>query len=157
MARSSARPVIYLVGTSGWPNYGDELITAGWLRFYAEHAPDAEIWLDTQRPGQSAVLHSGIHPNLRCTDTLYHACWNASTDVPTQAAAFGARIVGEPGLIPREASGVEVLTHADLIHVLGGGFINSMWPQHYTLLGAVPQQQPERRCDGADRGGAYAS
>ncbi len=138
MARSSDRPVIYLIGTSGWPNYGDELITAGWLRFYAEHLPDAEVWLDSQRPGQSAVLHGRTHPNLRCTDTLYHACWNAPS-VPAEASAFGAQVVVEPGLIPREASGVDVLAHADLIHVLGGGFINSMWPQHYALLGAASE------------------
>ena len=32
MANGEQRPIIYLIGTSGSPNYGDELITAGWLR-----------------------------------------------------------------------------------------------------------------------------
>lgn len=137
MPRSARRPVVYLIGSSGTPNYGDEVITAGWLRYYAEHLPDAEVWLDTHRPGQAAVLHSGAHPHLRCVDTLYHACWNAPSDDPAEIIEFGARVVDEPGLIPREAVGLEVLARADLIHVLGGGFLNSIWPGNYALLGAA--------------------
>lgn len=139
MARSAPRRVVYLIGTSGHPNYGDEVITAGWLRYYAEHMPDAEVWLDSQRPGQSAVLFSGLHPSLRCVDTLYHACWNAPSERPDDVLAFGRRVVGEPGLIPREAAGIDVLLSADLIHVLGGGFLNSMWPRHYAVLGAAAE------------------
>ena len=47
-------------------------------------APDAEVWLDTPRPGQASVLLDGIHPGLRCVDTLFHACWNAPTDDPAE-------------------------------------------------------------------------
>ena len=67
-------PVIYLIGTAGHPNYGDELITASWLRELARTFPDAEVWLDSPRPGQASVLFDGIHPGLRCVDTLFHAC-----------------------------------------------------------------------------------
>lgn len=137
MAWSAQRPVVYLIATSGHPNYGDELITAGWLRWYAEHLPDAQVWLDSPRPGASAVLFDGLHPHLRCVDTLFHACWNAGTDDPSVSAAFGARVVDEPGLIPREALGLDVLRRAALVHVLGGGYVNSLWPQHYALLGAA--------------------
>jgi polysaccharide pyruvyl transferase WcaK-like protein len=130
-------PVVYLIGTAGHPHYGDEVITAGWLRYYAEHLPEAEVWLDTPRPGQTAVLHGGVHPRLRCVDTLYHACWNAPTEQPDDCVAFGATVVDEPGRIPREASGVAGALRADLVHVLGGGYINGVWPRHLTLLGAA--------------------
>lgn len=136
-SRTSKRPVIYLVGTSGHPNYGDELITATWLRHYARTWPDAQVWLDSPRPGQSAVLLDGLHPGLRCVDTLYHACWNAPTSSPTETIDFGSRVIHEPGLIAREATGVENLSQVDLIHIVGGGYINTFFPSHLALLGAA--------------------
>lgn len=135
---SPAEPlVIYLIGVAGHPNYGDELIAAGWLRHLARVAPTAEVWLDTPRPGQSAVLLGGIHPGLRCVDTLFHACWNAPRGGPQQTIDHGRRVVREPGLLPREVTGVEQLARADLAHVIGGGYLNHIWPNHLTLLGAV--------------------
>jgi polysaccharide pyruvyl transferase WcaK-like protein len=139
MARGGRRPVIYLIGTAGHPNYGDELIAASWLRFYAERFPDAEIWLDTPRPGQTSVLHAGTHERLRCVDTVFHACWNAPVDDPAATIEFGASVVREPGRLAREASGFRVLPRADLIHVLGGAYLNGFWPAHLAILGAVQE------------------
>ncbi len=136
-SQADKRPVIYLVGTAGNPNYGDELITAGWLRHYARHLPDAEVWLDSPRPGQAAVLLDGLHPGLRCVDTLFHACWNAPTDHPAHTLGFGAQVVTEPGILPREATSVENLGRVDLVHIVGGGYINSYWPHHLALIGAA--------------------
>ena len=136
-ARTSKPPVIYLIGTAGHPNYGDELITAAWLRYYARTAPEAIIWLDCPRPGQAAALLSGIHPGLRCVDSLYHACWNAPTAHPAETLDFGQRVVGDPGLIPREATGIDNLAGVDLVHIIGGGYINGIWPHHLALIGAV--------------------
>ncbi len=135
--QSNKPPVIYLIGTSGHPNYGDELITAAWLRHYARTWPDAEVWLDSPRPGQSAVLMDGLHRGLRCVDTLYHACWNAPVSTPAETIDFGAKVIDEPGLIAREATGVENLSRVDLVHIVGGGYINKFWPQHLALIGAA--------------------
>ena len=137
MNDGGAGQVIYLIGTAGHPNYGDELITAGWLRFLARVAPDAEVWLDTPRPGQTAVLMDGLHRGLRCVDTLFHASWNAPTGDPAEILAFGERVVSDPGLIPRETTGVENLSRVDLVHVLGGGYLSARWPHHLALLGAA--------------------
>jgi polysaccharide pyruvyl transferase WcaK-like protein len=135
--RSSGTPVIYLVGTSGHPNYGDELITAGWLRHYARALPDALVILDTQFPGHSASLFNGLHPRLRCVDTLYHACWNAPSGSLAETLDFGQQIVGNPGLVPREATAIEDLSEADVVHILGGGYLNAIWPSHLTLVGSA--------------------
>lgn len=137
MPQDSDRPLIYLIGTAGNPHYGDEVITATWLRYYADHFPDAEVWLDTPRPGQTAVLHGGSHPHLRCVDTLFHACWNAPTDLPEDALGFGAEVIQRPGMLAREATGFSSAKRADLVHILGGGYVNAVWPRHLTLLGAA--------------------
>ena len=135
--RNAKPPVIYLIGTAGHPNYGDELITASWLRFYAEAMPHAEIWLDTPRPGQTAVLLNGIHPNLRCVDSLYHAAWNAPSREPAEILDFGQRVIRDPGLIPREVSGIENLAGVDVVHIIGGGYLNGIWPHHLSLIAAA--------------------
>jgi polysaccharide pyruvyl transferase WcaK-like protein len=124
----------YLVASAGFPNYGDELITAGWLRYLAETAPDADVWLDTHSPGPASVLLSGLHPRLNFTDTLWRLCWEAPSEEPWQVASWVQRAVQDPGMAPRWHYGIELLAKADLVHVLGGGYINTMWPRHVGLL-----------------------
>jgi hypothetical protein len=134
---ASGQPVFYLIGTSGYPNFGDDFITGAWLRHLARTMPTAEVWVDSPRPGQSAVLHGDSHPNVRFVDTLYHAVQNAPSDAPQDVQRFGAEVVANPGLIAREASGVEFLQHVDVVHVMGGGYLASTWPRNLALLGAA--------------------
>ena len=135
--RSPRAPVIYLVGTGGHPNYGDELIALTWARLYRRRFPDADIWLDSPRPGQAAVLLARAGYPVNCTDTLYHACWRSPSEDPAEVARFGSRVVSEPGLLPRDVAGVHLLGSADLIHVIGGGYINAYWPRHLAIVGAA--------------------
>ena len=137
MPGTDNRPLIYLIGTAGNPHYGDEVITASWLRYYADRLPDAEIWLDTPRPGQTSVLHGDAHPHLRCVDTLFHACWNAPSEVPDECVAFGATVLDEPGRLRPRGVGLSAALRADVVHVLGGAYINAIWPRHLALLGAA--------------------
>lgn len=137
MRRPGDRPQVYLIGTAGHPHYGDEVITAAWLRYYADRLPEADVWLDTPRPGSTAVLHSDSHPRLRCVDTLFQACWSAPTGDPAGAVAFGSHVIDNPGLLPREASGLARARQADIVHIMGGAYINDYWPQHLALIGGA--------------------
>lgn len=138
---ASGSPVIYLIGTSGYPNFGDDFITSAWLRHLAQTMPGAEVWVDSPRPGQSAVLHSNSHPNVRFVDTLYHAVQNAPSESSDDVLRFGREVVGSPGLIAREASGVELLEQVDVVHVMGGGYLASTWPRNLALLGAAAEMK----------------
>jgi hypothetical protein len=44
------------------------------------------------------------------------------------------RAVHEPGLAPRWVAGIELLAGADVVHVMGGGYVNALWPRHLGLL-----------------------
>ncbi|OLT49018.1 hypothetical protein BJF85_10940 [Saccharomonospora sp. CUA-673] len=141
-AESASPRRIYLVGPTGLPNFGDELLAATWLRHLARVAPDAEVWLDCHTPGTAQVMLAGLHPNLRCTNTLWRLSTEAPTADPWQVAAWVRRVLHEPGLMPRCHPGVELLGHMDVIHVIGGGYINGLWPQHVGLLaGAVAARE----------------
>ncbi|WP_280490291.1 polysaccharide pyruvyl transferase family protein [Nocardia carnea] len=128
-----ARPLYYLAGPAGHPNYGDELITAGWLRYLAETAPEAAVWVDTHSPGPAQILLGDLHPRVRFTDTLWRLSWEAPSDDPWQVASWVRRAVADPGLAPRWDRGIALLRRADVIHLLGGGYINRIWPRHIGL------------------------
>ena len=128
---------IYLVASSGYPNYGDELIAASWLRHLAATEPDAEVWLDSPNPGGVELLLGHLHPHLRVTDTLFRLAWAAPSDDTDEVAEFAAEAVRRPGHgIPHRAAGIDLLRSVDVFHVLGGGYINALWPRHVAVLAA---------------------
>nr|WP_228046412.1 polysaccharide pyruvyl transferase family protein [Saccharopolyspora sp. HNM0983] len=125
-----------MVGTSGNPNYGDELITATWLKYLARVAPNSEVWVDCPNPGSSAVLLANLHPRVRFTDTFWRLCWEAPSDGPWEVASFVQHAINNPGMAPRWVAGIELAARADVVHVIGGGYVNGIWPRHIGLLAA---------------------
>lgn len=136
MTRTDSPTKLYLVATTGNPNYGDELIARTWLEHLARIAPDAEVWVDCPNPGPSEVLLGHLHPNVRFTDTFWRLCWEAPSDEPWDVASFVQHAIDNPGMAPRWLAGIELATTVDLVHVVGGGFINDIWPRHVGLLAA---------------------
>lgn len=131
-----AHPVIYLIGTSGHPNFGDEFITAAWLRYLGEKAPQAEVWLDCPQPGAASTLFQGMHPRLNVTNTLWRAVFESS-DLP--AEQIGPRV---HELVTRLGSpaydlGLLKLREAGSLHLIGGGYLNGVWPHHFALTDAM--------------------
>ncbi|HSO16064.1 MAG TPA: polysaccharide pyruvyl transferase family protein, partial [Arthrobacter sp.] len=78
--------IIYLVGTSGHPNFGDEFIAKAWLKYLAVARPDADVWLDSPQPGLAQVLFEGLHPRLRVTNTLWRLV-HENAELPADVAA----------------------------------------------------------------------
>ena len=131
---AAAPPRYYLVAPAGFPNYGDELIAAAWLRHLAQVAPGAEVWVDTHSPGPAAVLLSDLHLRVRFTDTLWRLSGEAPAEDPWRIAAWVQEVVHNPGMMARLHHGIELLAGADVVHVLGGGYVNKVWPHHIGLL-----------------------
>ncbi|MFE7630637.1 polysaccharide pyruvyl transferase family protein [Kocuria sp. NPDC057446] len=134
--RPPAADVLYLVGTSGHPNYGDEFIAASWLRFLARARPGAEVWLDCPNPGLASHLFDGLHPGLRTTDTLWRLAVETAGMDPAAADAHVDRVVTQLGS-PRYDLGLLGARRAGSVHFLGGGYLNSIWPHHARLLRAA--------------------
>lgn len=126
----SASPTIYLLASAGNPNYGDEFIVRSWLEFLRRAAPGALVWLDAPNPGLCAQLFSDSHPQLRCTDTLWQLAWQVSETVPStdwpRHVVHHLKHLGTPRL----DAGIERLRQVSVFHLLGGGYLNSRWPQN---------------------------
>jgi len=84
------------------------------------------------------LLLGGLHPRLRIVDTLWRLCWQANTEDPWQAATWVQHAIHDPGLAPRWVAGIELIARADVVHLIGGGYLAGLWPQHIGLMaGAV--------------------
>lgn len=130
-AGEQGRP-IYLVSMAGFPNYGDEVIAAAWLQFLARTRPDTEVWLDTRYPGSATALFARLHPRLRTTDAVFRTI---------EDSLHGSRrdvedIVQNLGT-PLYDLQVHALREAGTIHLLGGGFLNSVWPENALIVRTI--------------------
>ena len=130
---AEAPEVLYLVATSGHPNYGDEFITAAWLRFLARTRPEAEVWLDCPEPGAAIHLFDGLHPRLRITNTLWTLVHELKKLAPAEADSHGDRVIEHLGT-PRFDTGLLTVRRATTVHFLGGGYLHALWPHHLRLL-----------------------
>lgn len=137
--------IIYLVSPAGWPNYGDELIARGWLRHLARTRPRARVVLDCHSPGQAGLLLRDIHPRAVFVDTLWQLTQYASnrtrTDGPDPDTpwVWVADAATRFGPAPRLAEGVDVFRRASSVHLLGGGYVNAVWPHHVSLVAAIAE------------------
>jgi hypothetical protein len=132
---ASAAP-IYLIATAGHPNFGDEFITAAWLRFLARARPDVDVWLDSPNPGLTPLLFGGLHPRLQHTDTLWRLMAETKEMAPEDADAHIDRVVTHLGS-PRYDLGLINAREAGSIHLLGGGHMNALWQRQDRLLRAA--------------------
>ena len=137
--RRAARPSVhYLVSTAGHPNYGDELITRAWLDYLGQKRADDIVWLDCPHPGRASHLFADTHPNLRVTSTLWELAFSAPDargDGVEARIRASVRDLGTPRVDP----GLLALRGVDGIHVLGGGYLNKIWPANWGVLIAVSE------------------
>ena len=135
-SRLARTETIYLVGTSGHPNFGDELITAAWLQFLATARPEADVWLDCPNPGLASHLFDGHHPRLRVTNTLWRLVGETRDMAPQEATAYVDRVVTRLGS-PFYDLGLIRAHQATTVHLIGGGYMNTVWPFHTWLFRAA--------------------
>ncbi len=129
------QPVHYLVSPAGIPNYGDELIAMAWLRHLAAVAPETEVVVDCLGPEEAARRMSALHPKVRFTNVLWQLCtrhWSREA-VRTADAVTASLAAPDPELEP----GLRDLRAASVLHLVGGGFVNALWPPFAGLLAAL--------------------
>ncbi|MDN5900312.1 MAG: polysaccharide pyruvyl transferase family protein [Brachybacterium sp.] len=117
---------------ASYPNFGDELIARRWLEHLARHRPADEVWLDCRHPGTATALFGGIHPNLRVTDAVFRTVEDSlrgsRRSVEDIVTGLGTPLYDAPLLALREAQS---------LHLLGGGFVNAVWPENDLLVEAL--------------------
>lgn len=127
---------VYLISPAGHPNYGDELILKAWCQFIHDHYPDLDVWVDCPHPGSVSWLLQDILPQVKITNTLWRACRETGSSNISVISEHSRHLVSHLGS-PHFDRGLLGLREMDLIHFVGGGYINQLWPMHYGLLDAA--------------------
>ena len=110
-----AHKKFYLVSAAGMPNYGDDMLTRGWINFITRHYPNCDIYLDAVDP----VVAKTFFPDVNCVNYFW-----------TLAQALGiegsiAEKFSDPLLLPiRERFMLRLFPEIESFHLIGGGYIN---------------------------------
>lgn len=138
---------IYLITTAGYPNYGDELLLKAWLDEIEKRYPEADVWVDSHSPGVVQGIFNGIFPRVKYVDLVWRMAWSCPSDSQHEAINYGlsAWTIHRKKWIRFESS-TSVFLNADIIHIIGAGFINNIWPKHLSIPGIV-RSAPFRKKD----------
>jgi hypothetical protein len=129
---------IYLFVQAGVPNYGDELIPVLWLDYLTHKFPDRHIFVDALNPGNATNLFGWKYPNVHFVDTL-HSMVNELT---RRGIGFfdSDPIIDDwlaTGRVGKYDSGLKLLQQAEVIHFVGGGYMNTAFREFRGRLKAV--------------------
>ncbi|MFK4206320.1 polysaccharide pyruvyl transferase family protein [Acinetobacter junii] len=142
---------VYLVCTSGFPNFGDEVILISWLKKITKIHPKCTIWIDSPNPNNVSFMLEGYNFNVRSINLLWGYCFRNyrnnqkikklfRTEEVIDFSTFLKNVEEEIKLIGQDDFFLNDLFNSiNIIHILGGGYINSMWPASYGLLVACSE------------------
>ncbi|WP_192931286.1 polysaccharide pyruvyl transferase family protein [Gemmobacter serpentinus] len=127
----------YLIGGSGIPNYGDELMARGWLRYLAQHHPEDRVVIDTTLPTVSTLLLQPAHWKASHVAIVREVGFPKSSPDFWKNFARGLAFFDQGGFaaFPQLNLAEGFLAQANRFHLFGGGYISSKWPNTGFLLG----------------------
>lgn len=137
--------MIYLIGGSGAPNFGDDLILSLWIRFYRDSGYAGPILVDCKALPASLKLH-GHHEKVYFSPFIKNLARGrgASFEDYFRSGREFIRNPGPPPMTTRDCIGSAIddrLRFGDvsLIHLYGGGYISGVWENSATLVGAASE------------------
>lgn len=118
----------YLISASGMPNYGDDMLTRGWINHIKRKYPNANIYLDAVDPIVADALYEGVV----CVNYLWQLA-QALGKTGSIEEKFSDRT-----LLPmRERLMSQIFSDVDSIHLIGGGYMNELWEANLRLIELV--------------------
>lgn len=113
---------VLLLGGGGYPNYGDELIAATTAAFWL--SVGAEVLLNSFNPVESQRFFAMRGIVASHTQSIWDDAQKREYSSLRDAIAAGGR-------------GHDCIAGIDVVHLHGGGYINSMWRSSAYLIGVA--------------------
>ncbi|MFW7354708.1 MAG: polysaccharide pyruvyl transferase family protein [Brucella sp.] len=126
--------IIYLVSAAGYPNYGDELILKNWVNYLLDKFQDAEVWIDVPFPTNVAFYFPSRR--IRVTNVLWRLVTETKFDSLDEFALIVRERIEHLGS-PRIDKALLELREINIVHVVGGGYINGLWERNIGVLCAA--------------------
>lgn len=116
----------YLLGALGGPNFGDEAILKIWTSYYCEQFQDHLVCDGFSHPAVLFPLSERVS-----SASTEGSLWGALRQLESIFEQKGIVTLEDIDLV------LESFCQQSLksIHFIGGGYINSLWPHNYALLG----------------------
>ena len=133
----------YLIGGSGAPNFGDELILLQWLRFLRDEVlpqQDGEVVVDNNSVVGSTALFGTRYPQVQFVSRFKRVQHDRSKGSFLKNLAYGLGFFsqGHWRQHPELAEACEQLRSARMVHLYGGGYINTwLSPGSAFLIGLL--------------------
>lgn len=118
----------YLISAAGMPNYGDDMLTRGWINFLRIKYPKCIIYLDALDP----IVAMSLYDNVNCVNYLWQLAQALGHD-----GDIASKFTDEYLIPKRERLMTEVFNEVESIHLVGGGYINELWDANLRLIELV--------------------
>ncbi|MEB6222349.1 polysaccharide pyruvyl transferase family protein [Pantoea anthophila] len=115
----------YLISACGMPNFGDDMLTRGWINTIKRSHPDAIIYIDAVDPVVAASLFDGVI----CVNYL----WQLAQALGHEGS-IEEKLADRYMLPTRERLMLALFSHVDSMHLLGGGYINDLSGGNWRLI-----------------------
>lgn len=131
-----------LVGVAGLPNWGDEFIALSWVRSLQRRFPNDQIRFESPTSGNLGALMAAQGAQVLATDALWRTARQAFDNVSQKAKELGiaaehmTKYVQQLGT-PYVDIALEQLREARSVHIVGGGFLNSIGPANNLVATGV--------------------
>jgi len=128
--------MIYLIGGSGSPNYGDELIIKFWLDFISSKCPNTAILAESNIPTTSIKFHNQ-HKNVAFLNSILKIAKNVESLSFWEQVRRGKTFFDRNGkdLYDKYDLYFSLFNNVDLLHIHGGGYMRSSSKNSGFLLG----------------------
>jgi len=134
--------MIYMIGGSGGPNFGDDLILSLWVRFYRENGYHGPIVVDCLGGQSSEKLHGKLE-GVFFTSFIKDLAKGREGDFSYYIEKGRKFFLDSARDILLRLGFDESFAKVKLVHLYGGGYINGVWPNSGSLLGAVSQMRSQ--------------
>ncbi|MFW7355873.1 polysaccharide pyruvyl transferase family protein [Brucella tritici] len=128
-----------LIGAVGGPNFGDEVILASWIKIIREFDSCSVILCDGYNSDNVAKFVDGDVYTLKPDESLWACTYSAvSEHVHDSSNSWGEIQASfyDPSRAWNAINCVEAVKrhNIDQIHIIGGGYLNELWPANYIIL-----------------------
>jgi len=128
-----------LIGAVGGPNFGDEVILASWIKRIREFDSCSVIICDGYNSDNVAKFVDGDVYTLKPDESLWACTYSAVSEHVNDSSNSWDEIQAsfyDPNRAWKVINCVEAVKrhNIDQIHIIGGGYLNELWPANYIIL-----------------------
>ena len=123
-----------LVGALGGPNFGDELILLTWINIIKQRDPAAQIYCDGYNLEGLKKTVDGLAHVVDGSESLWNFCSLLDYDVKKNIWSEISKFSFNNQNLILDKLSVLAKKNIDQIHIIGGGYLNSIWKSNYFIL-----------------------